>query len=363
MKVKLKDVAAYSKGQQINGNELLEDAQFDYLNGGITPSGKWGAYNTPAQTVTISEGGNSCGYINYMRAPFWCGAHCYYLYDVKGNSLYLYYALKSQQEKIMALRSGACMPNIKKVDLGNFEFEFDDNPGNQKLIVKTLQGIDSIIEKKKRQLELFDQLGKSRFIEMFGDPVGNPRGWAKVSLGKRCEIITGNTPPRAEEENYGTYIEWIKSDNINTPNTFLTVAQEYLSEMGFKKCRYVEEGSILMTCIAGSVACIGNVAITDRRVAFNQQINAIVPKQDEVLYLYWLILLSKPAIHSTINMALKGILSKGQLSKMEFPFPPLALQKQFAVFVEQVDKSKSAVKKSLEELEILKKSLMQKYFT
>ena len=95
-----------------------------------------------------------------------------------------------------------------------------------------------------------------------------------------------------------------------------------------------------MTCIAGSINCIGNVAVTDRRVAFNQQINAIVPEQDEVLYLYWLMRLSRPMIHRTINMALKGILSKSQLSEMAFPFPPITLQKQFAAFVEQTDKSK-----------------------
>ena len=64
----------------------------------------------------------------------------------------------------------------------------------------------------------------------------------------------------------------------------------------------------------------------------------------------------------SINMALKGILSKRQLSEMMFPFPPVALQKQFVTFVEQTDKSKLAIQKSLEKLEILKKALMQKYF-
>lgn len=55
------------------------------------------------------------------------GAHCYYLYDIKGNEKYLYYALKSQQDRLMALRSGACMPNIKKSDLGEFFFEYENN--------------------------------------------------------------------------------------------------------------------------------------------------------------------------------------------------------------------------------------------
>ena len=232
----------------------------------------------------------------------------------------------------------------------------------QQRILNQIHGIERAISLRKNQLQKLDELVKARFVEMFGDPVCNTFNWPKIELGKRCEITTGNTPSRAESENYGTFIEWIKSDNINTPSTFLTVAQEYLSEIGFQKCRFVESGSLLMTCIAGSLNCIGNVAITDRRVAFNQQINAITPKYDNVLYLYWLIILSKPIIHRTINMALKGILSKSQLSAIEFPFPPLSLQNQFASFVTQVDKSKSAVQKSLDEAQLLFDSLMQQYF-
>lgn len=237
-----------------------------------------------------------------------------------------------------------------------------ENLQKQVAICEQLDRVFDIIRARQQQLQKLDELVKARFVELFGDPVSNPKAWEMVSLGKRCEIVTGNTPSRAEPENYGEFIEWIKSDNINTPFTFVTKAQEYLSEAGFKKCRFVEAGSLLMTCIAGSINCIGNVAVTDRRVAFNQQINAIVPEQDEVLYLYWLMLLSKPAIHGTINMALKGILSKGQLAKLTFPFPPIELQEQFAAFVEQTDKSKVAVQKALDEAQLLFDSLMQKYF-
>ena len=232
----------------------------------------------------------------------------------------------------------------------------------QRRIALVLDKVSDLIAKRRQQLGKLDEMVKARFVEMFGDPVENPMGWEKLALGKRCDIVTGNTPSRAEPENYGNFIEWIKSDNINTPAVLLTEAQEYLSETGFHKCRFVEAGSLLMTCIAGSINCIGNVAVADRRVAFNQQINAIVPKQDDVLYLYWLMLLSKPAIHSTINMSLKGILSKGQLSEMTFPFPPLELQNQFAVFVKKTEKTKANISRSLEKLETLKKALMQEYF-
>ena len=229
--------------------------------------------------------------------------------------------------------SGATQKAITNAGLRKIVIQVPDLPEQRKLAAN-LDCIEQMMANRR------EQLVKSRFIELFGDPVSNPKDWDVVPLGKRCGIITGNTPSRSEPENYGEYIEWIKSDNINTPFTFITKAQECLSEAGFDKCRFVEAGSILMTCIAGSINCIGNVAVTDRRVAFNQQINAIVPEQDEVLYLYWLMQLSKPMIHRTINMALKGILSKSQLSEIAFPFPPITLQEQFATFVEQTDKSK-----------------------
>lgn len=254
---------------------------------------------------------------------------------------YLLHYLKSDMmlSFIKEYATGSVRDNLKLADLGKLPINLRPVE-EQRQIATTLDKIDDLIAKRRQQLDKLDELVKSRFIELFGDPVGNPKGWTMVPLGTRCEIITGNTPSRAEAKNYGEFIEWIKSDNINTPYTFLTEAQEYLSEIGFQKCRFVEAGSLLMTCIAGSVNCIGNVAVADRRVAFNQQINAIVPNEDEVLYLYWLMLLSKPAIHRAINMALKGILSKRQLSEMMFPFPPVALQKQFVTFVEQTDKSK-----------------------
>ena len=232
----------------------------------------------------------------------------------------------------------------------------------QRRIAATLDTVTGLIRLRKQQLEELDYLVKSRFVEMFGDPVSNPKRWQQIALGKRCEIITGNTPSRVNLENYGVFVEWIKSDNINTPSTYLTQAQEYLSEKGYNKCRYVQSGSVLMTCIAGSISCIGNVAVADRVVTFNQQINAIVPNTDETLYIYWLFLLSKLYIQSKINMSLKGILTKGQLALIKFPFPPCELQKQFAAFAQHVDNSKSSIQQSIVGLETLAKSLMQQFF-
>lgn len=295
--------------------------------------------------------------IKYVDKPFFLGADGVKVLRSRlenANYRYLYYALKNVKIPNTGYNRHFKWLKEAQINYPSVETQFE--------IVSTLDGVTSIIEHRQQQLQKLDELVKARFIELFGDPVSNPKDWNVEPLGNRCGIITGNTPPRSEPENYGKYIEWIKSDNINTPFTFITKAQECLSEAGFEKCRFVEAGSILMTCIAGSIDCIGNVAVTDRRVAFNQQINAIVPEQDKVLYLYWLMQLSKPMIHRTINMALKGILSKSQLSEIVFPFPPITLQEQFAAFVEQTDKSKVAVQKALDEAQLLFDSLMQEYF-
>lgn len=262
-------------------------------------------------------------------------------YIIPNNNVdidYLMYAMEHMN--LSKYFTGATIPHIYFKD-----YQKEELPlpllDEQRQIAAVLDKVSYLIDKRRQQLDKLDLLIKSKFVEMFGDPVENPMRWEKNALGKRCNIVTGNTPSRTEPENYGDFIEWIKSDNINTPDVLLTEAQEYLSEVGFHKCRFVEAGSLLMTCIAGSINCIGNVAVTDRRVAFNQQINAIVPEQDDVLYLYWLMLLSKPAIHSTTNMALKGILSKGQLLEIAFPFPPTELQNQFSAFVKQTEKKKN----------------------
>lgn len=275
-------------------------------------------------------------------------------YALRCNRAIDYY--KAKLRGSTARRRSLPTPTLLELDVPLPDIE------QQRLALTTIHHAKNALDSRQAQLTKLDELVKARFVEMFGDPVTNPFNWPTVELGQRCEIITGNTPSRAEPENYGTFIEWIKSDNINTPSTFLTPAQEYLSEVGFQKCRFVESGSLLMTCIAGSLNCIGNVAVTNRRVAFNQQINAITPTCDNVLYLYWLMILSKPAIHKTINMALKGILSKSQLSSIKFPFPSIECQNQFAAFVAEVDKSKADVQKALDQTQLLFDSLMQQYF-
>jgi len=95
------------------------------MNGGIEPSGYLNEYNTPADTISISEGGNSCGYVQYNKEPFWSGGHCYSLMPKSDNICYrfLYHFLKYKENDIMALRIGSGLPNVQKKDLERFEVQ------------------------------------------------------------------------------------------------------------------------------------------------------------------------------------------------------------------------------------------------
>ena len=235
--------------------------------------------------------------------------------------------------------SGATQKAITNAALSKITINLPDI-NLQDGIADQLDRIASVISMRQQELQKLDDLIKARFVEMFGDPRSNPFGFEKRMLKDTCKVITGNTPSRAIPEYYGDFVEWIKTDNIVSGLLNPTKAAESLSEKGLEAGRTVDSGAILMACIAGSIASIGRVCVTDRKVAFNQQINAVVPKQYDIFFLYSLIQISKEYLVEDINMALKGILSKSKLEEKEFIVPPMELQEQFADFVKQVDKSK-----------------------
>ena len=105
-------------------------------------------------------------------------------------------------------------------------------------------------------------------------------------LKDTCKVVTGNTPSRGVEDYYGDYVEWIKTDNIVSGLLNPTMAAECLSEEGMKVGRIVEKDSILMACIAGSIASIGRVCVTDRTVAFNQQITLTFDQNYPMITIY-----------------------------------------------------------------------------
>lgn len=345
MRVKLKDITKFSKGTQINGKNLIDDGAYSYLNGGINPSGKWNEFNVAENTVTISEGGNSSGYVNYMNKAFWCGAHCYYLYDGPKNSKYLYYALKSQQERLFRIRSGACMPNIKKYDLGNFIIEYEEDETRQEEVVKVLEKCELLVEDYNKKLALLDEAVRARFVEMFGDPVDNPMNWKKKKLKdivtEDCTISYGIVQT-GEEQKEGIPV-FRPVDIVNhTPKVEeLKKTTEFISDR-YKKT--LLKGHELLITVRANIA---DTFIADKEFMGCNVGRGIVPirTQEDIMRLEFLkCLIDNKHLNDILKSKAKGItliqLNMEDLRNVELIIPPIDLQIDYLKYSRLIDKSR-----------------------
>jgi len=247
----------------------------------------------------------------------------------KVNKNYLKYSLDKALNDMECHLHGATMKHVNRKEFLETKIYLPPLE-EQRRIAAILDKADGVRRKRKEAIRLTEELLKSTFLEMFGDPVTNPKGWEIAKLGDFGKILTGNTPPRSVSENYGDEIEWIKSDNITTPEHFLTEAEEKLSAKGKKIARTVPNGSILVTCIAGSRSSIGRAALTDREVAFNQQINAVVPNSDvDPYFLYGQLFVAQHLVQAQSTDSMKGMVNKSKFSSIEFIKPPSQKQQKF----------------------------------
>ena len=155
----LSEIASATKGTQLRSSKPSENGLFAHLNGGITPSGYAEKANTPGSTIAISEGGNSCGYVQFMAEPYWCGGHCYSVVPIGIDNCFLYHALKARQTSIMALRVGSGLPNVQKTALLAFKLTFPTSAAEQTAIAMILSDLDAEI------VALETKLAKARQIK------------------------------------------------------------------------------------------------------------------------------------------------------------------------------------------------------
>ena len=165
-KIKLSDICIIEKGKQINSDLLIEKGNYYMLNGGILPSGYLNEYNTNENTITISEGGNSCGYVNFNKTKFWCGGHCYKIISSSVNSSYLYHLLKHNEKIIMDLRVGSGLPNIQKKDLEALKLSIHKNDEQLKIGI-LFDTFDKKINLETKKLNKFKELKKALMQVMF----------------------------------------------------------------------------------------------------------------------------------------------------------------------------------------------------
>ena len=233
----------------------------------------------------------------------------------------------------------------------------------QQHISHIIDSVKNMISFRERELIKLDNLIKARFVEMFGDMVTNPNGWKKVLLGEACDVRDGtHDSPQYYSEGYPLVTSKnVTGGKIDFTDCSLICKEDYNKINQRSKVDY---GDILMPMIG----TVGNPVIVDIDGEFAIKNVALIKFRDNsaVINSFVKTLLESDyfdrAVISKVRGGTQKFISLGDIRKLEICLPPISVQNQFADFVKQVDKSKVAVQKALDETQLLFNSLMQKYF-
>lgn len=317
------------KSSLITGDVVITRVVSDEINAAVVPEELNGA---------------NCGNIIVVRP------------GINLNSEYLVHLLSSpdSQRVLMGRQVGSAQSVINTGVLKTWKIPVLPIE-EQRRIASILDKADALRVKRREALAELDVLTQSIFIDMFGTPATNPKGWAYKSLFDLGKVVTGGTPPSAKPGMFDGPIPFVTPGDLESDEP----VKRSLTAEGAEESRTVRAGATLVCCIG----TIGKMDIARVRSAFNQQINAIEWSGEvDDLYGHAVLQFFRPTIKSWGASTTVPILKKSSFEKIEIPVPPPPLQREFADRVKAVEKLRVAHKTSLAELDELFASLQNRAF-
>lgn len=365
MRVKLEDVCERGSSN-IKQSDIIKMSGNYPIYGASGLAGKVNFYHQKQPYVAVVKDGAGIGRTTLNPAKSSVIGTMQYLIPKK-NVLpeYLFYVVSYMH--LEKYYTGATIPHIYFKDYKNEEFNLD-NIEKQLEIIDALGRCKKVIEARKQELVELDRLTKARFVEMFGNPVTNEKGWEQKLLGEiTIKISSGATPRGGKSVYQENGITLIRSMNVHN-GMFEYRELAHISDEQATKLDNVaiEENDVLLNITGASVArsCVVPSKILPARV--NQHVcvirckECIIPEflnnlliDDNYQELLWSIAGAG---------ATREAITKQQVECLQIIMPPVELQNEFMMFCKQVNKSKVAVQKALDETQLLFDSLMQKYF-
>ncbi len=314
----------------------------------------------PPETVMIALTGATAGKVGYLKFEA-CGNQ-----SITGilpceslNQKFLYFYLLSRREQILADCIGGAQPHISQGYVKKLAIPVP-MMADQNRIVEQLLSLTSIIAKRKRQIELLDELIKARFIELFGDPSRNTKGYPIKSLPEIAEYWNGLTYKPEDVSDEGTIV--LRSSNIQNAQLDFEDTVRVRCTIGEKK--YVHDNDILMCSRNGSARLVGKVALI-KNISEPMSFGAFMMIIRSRYYPYLMTFFQLPAFRAQITTGATTTINQitgRMLDNVKLPVPDEAELDSFVSFIERVDKSKVEVQKALDKTKLLMDSLMQEYF-
>ena len=362
--MKIKDLCSYAPKSRIKAGEAVENANYLFFTSSANENKRYTDFQFDKEAIIMGTGGNAT--LHYYNGKFSVSTDCLVLFpNSKIKCKYLYYFFKSHMSVLEAGFKGAGLKHTNKKYIEEINVSKVPDLTTQEKIVSHLDTITENIEKLNRELELFDSLTKARFVEMFGDYLKyDRRPLSEVA------IITGGLTKNSNRNTFETKMPYLRVANVFYNRLDLReILKIGVKEEEIEKT-LLQAGDLLFVEGNGSIEQIGRVAIWDGSIdpilhqnhlikaRFNNEI--IAPEY--ALFYFMLQDGRQQIISKSVSTSGLNTLSVNKVSSLLLPIPPIALQKQFSVFVKLVDKSREAVKKSLEKTQQLYDSLMQEYF-
>ena len=356
-KVRLGDYVKIKTGK-LDANASSPDGEYPFFTCAVEPL-KIDSYSYDCECVLVA--GNGDLNVKYYDGKFDAYQRTYIIESKDKTRLSVPYLYRFLDNYIDTLRNQSIGGVIKYIKLGNLTEAPIDIPTieTQYKTIRTLSFLDSLIEKVNKQKEKLDELVKSRFVEMFGDPVLNTKKWEIQPVINECECMV---PGRDKPKSFTGSIPWITIDDliVNGITYYskqgLGLTKEEIKQVNRKT---IPVGSVIMSCV-GNLG-VSSIAGTD--MIINQQLHSFqCGNRINCIFLMYNLTYRKDYMNKWASNTTVLYMNKTICNSIPIMLPPISLQNQFAEFVAQVEKQKADVQKSIDKLEILKKSLMQDYF-
>ena len=353
MKVKLGDVCDRGSSNLKQSDVINQNGQYP-VYGAAGLLGNIDSYHQDKPYVAVVKDGAGIGRVTLHPGYSSVIGTLQYLLP-KDNVLpeYLYYVTKHMH--LEKYYTGATIPHIYFKDYKNEKFNLDAIEKQQR-IVDILKKTESIIESRQQELQKLDDLIKARFIELFGEPLSNQKGWQTMSIVEAAPIKSqrGDLGDEvwllnldAVEAQTGTVLfkHRVQSGKINASTVFFTTESVLYSKLR---------------------PYLNKVVMPNEDGVASSEMIPMYPLADRLNRAYLCYWLRSDAFVRHISEKVAGAkmprVSMDYFRSLEIELPPLELQGQFADFVAQIDKSKATVQKALDETQLLFDSLMQQYF-
>lgn len=353
---KLGEVCEIYQPKTLSTDQLIDNGKYlVYGANGII--GRYNEYNHQFSEVLLTCRGATCGTINVSEPYSWINGNAMVIHR-KSDIIsfeYLSYVMRSLDYSLII--TGAAQPQITRQKLAPTLIPIPPME-EQERIVAELDLLQSVIDKKKAQLDEYDKLAQSIFYEMFGDPIDNPKKWEVKKLGEVGTIIAGSTPSTNDDSNWDGEVNWVTPAELGE-QLFYGETKRKLTEKGAKGLTMMPVGTVLLS----SRAPIGKLAITTVPMCCNQGFkNIICSESINNIFLYFYLMQTMDFVQALGRGATFKEVSKNAISTYKICLPPLSLQQSFAEKIEAIEHQKELVKQSLNEVKTLFDSRMDYYF-